>query len=229
MGQGEQEARSQIQHSVAHICVATYTCVRTLRSNFCFGFCFGSWANFLLNTFLPSLFIKKKNFFGCIFNNLNIKSVRIQPLKGLRRAADADGSSGQQRNRVPTPGSPCLGLPSNPHLEGTGASGLPHYPPTPFSFHQKPDFPATATTTYPDFSASCLQPPTQPALRSEALLSSTLPSHSPRIGTSLCQRPGVGSTPGPVGFQGDRANSPGLVDTTGGPGEDYEVLLEHCQ
>ncbi|XP_004013015.3 homeobox protein MOX-1 isoform X2 [Ovis aries] len=128
--------------------------------------------------------------------------------------------------RGPHPPAPVWGCLRNPHLEGTGASGLPHYPPTPFSFHQKPDFPATATTTYPNFSASCLAATPHSLPQEERGFTEQHPAfpqppdwHFP---VSEARRR---LNPGPVGGSKEiGANSPGLVDTTGGPGEDYEVL-----
>uniref|UniRef100_A0A8C2R196 Homeobox protein MOX-1 n=1 Tax=Capra hircus TaxID=9925 RepID=A0A8C2R196_CAPHI len=128
--------------------------------------------------------------------------------------------------RGPHPPAPVWGCLRNPHLEGTGASGLPHYPPTPFSFHQKPDFPATATTAYPDFSASCLAATPHSLPREERGFTEQHPAfpqppdwHFP---VSEARRR---LNSGPVGGSKEiGANSPGLVDTTGGPGEDYEVL-----
>ncbi|EHB10747.1 Homeobox protein MOX-1, partial [Heterocephalus glaber] len=51
----------------------------------------------------------------------------------------------------PGPGWGCL---RNPHAEGSEASVPAPCAPAPFSFHQKPDFPAAAALS--DFSASCL-------------------------------------------------------------------------
>ncbi|XP_045345030.1 homeobox protein MOX-1 isoform X1 [Leopardus geoffroyi] len=128
--------------------------------------------------------------------------------------------------RSPHPPAPVWGCLRNPHSEGSGASGLPHYPPTPFSFHQKPDFPATATAAYPDFSASCLAAAPHSLPREERVFTEQHPAfpqppdwHFP---VSEARRR---LNPGPAGGSRDvGASSPGLVDTTGGPGEDYEVL-----
>ncbi|OWK14402.1 MEOX1 [Cervus elaphus hippelaphus] len=127
--------------------------------------------------------------------------------------------------RGPHPPAPVWGCLRNPHSEGTGASGLPHYPPTPFSFHQKPDFPATATAAYPDFSASCLAATPHSLPREERGFTEQHPAfpqppdwHFP---VSEARRR---LNPGPAGGSKEiGASSPGLVDTTGGPGEDYEL------
>ena len=128
--------------------------------------------------------------------------------------------------RGPHPPAPVWGCLRNSHSEGTGASGLPHYPPTPFSFHQKPDFPATATAEYPDFSASCLAATPHSLPREERGFAEQHPAfpqppdwHFP---VSEARRR---LNPGPAGGSKEiGASSPVLVDTTGGPGEDYEVL-----
>ncbi|XP_036739124.2 homeobox protein MOX-1 isoform X1 [Manis pentadactyla] len=129
--------------------------------------------------------------------------------------------------RSPHPPAPVWGCLRNPHSEGSGASGLPHCPPTPFSFHQKPDFPATAATvTYPDFSASCLAAAPHSLPREERIFTERHPAfpqppdwHFP---VSEARRR---LNSGPAGgSRGMGASSPGLVDATGGPGEDFEVL-----
>ncbi|KAM8816618.1 homeobox protein MOX-1 isoform 2-T2 [Rhynchonycteris naso] len=132
------------------------------------------------------------------------------------------GASSCMRN--PHPPAPVWGCLRNPHSEGIGASGLPHYPPTPFSFHQKPDFPATAA--YPDFSASCLAATPHSLPQEERVFTEQHPAfpqppdwHFP---VSEARR-----RLNPVPTGGSRelgASSPGLVDATRGPGEDYEVL-----
>uniref|UniRef100_A0A5F9D842 Mesenchyme homeobox 1 n=1 Tax=Oryctolagus cuniculus TaxID=9986 RepID=A0A5F9D842_RABIT len=114
----------------------------------------------------------------------------------------------------------------NPHSEGNGASGLPHYPPTPFSFHQKPDFPATATAAYPDFSASCLAAAPHSLPREERVFSEQHPAFPQppdwHLPVSEARRR---LNPGPVGGSREMgASSPSLVDATGSPGEDYGVL-----
>ncbi|XP_069732918.1 homeobox protein MOX-1 [Phaenicophaeus curvirostris] len=53
--------------------------------------------------------------------------------------------------RGPQPPAPLWGCLRSTHGDVTTASGLNHYPPAPFSFHQKSDFSA-----YSDFSTSCL-------------------------------------------------------------------------
>lgn len=129
--------------------------------------------------------------------------------------------------RSPHPPAPVWGCLRNPHSEGSGASGLPHCPPTPFSFHQKPDFPATAATvTYPDFSASCLAAAPHSLPREERIFTERHPAfpqppdwHFP---VSEARRR---LNSGPAGgSRGMGASSPGLVDATGGPGEDFEAL-----
>lgn len=154
---------------------------------------------------------------------MNIKSVRIQPLKGLRRAADTDGSSGQQLHE----GSPSSALSGaalgNPHLEGTSlrAPPLPAQPHSPSTRNH----PATATTAYPGLlSFMPGSHPTQPAPEERGFTEQHPAFPQPLIGTSLCQRPGVGSTQAPWGFQGDRGQQPRPGGHDGGPGEDYEVL-----
>ncbi|XP_031209441.1 homeobox protein MOX-1 [Mastomys coucha] len=126
--------------------------------------------------------------------------------------------------RNPQPPAPIWGCLRNPHSEGSSASGLSHYPPTPFSFHQKSDFPATAA--YPDFSASCLAATPHSLPRTERIFNE--------------QHPAFPQTPDwhfPISEAGQRLNlgpagsaremgpgSPSLVDGTGGLGEDCMVL-----
>nr|XP_054366769.1 homeobox protein MOX-1 isoform X1 [Mirounga angustirostris] len=136
---------------------------------------------------------------------------------------DPVASSCMRSPHPPAPGWGCL---RNPHAEGTGGSGLPHYPPTPFSFHQKPDFPATAAAAYPDFSASCLAATPHSLPREERLFTEQHPAFPQppdwNFPVSEAQRR---LNLGPARGSGEMgASSPGLVDTTGGPGEDYEVL-----
>ncbi|XP_019521090.1 PREDICTED: homeobox protein MOX-1 isoform X2 [Hipposideros armiger] len=126
--------------------------------------------------------------------------------------------------RSPHPPTPVWGCLRNPHSEGSGASGLPHYPPTPFSFHQKPDFPATAA--YPDFSASCLAATPHSLPQEERVFTEQHPAfpqppdwHFPVSETRRRLNPGPAGGSREMG-----ASSPSLVDNTGGPGEDYEVL-----
>ncbi|XP_060059405.1 homeobox protein MOX-1 isoform X3 [Erinaceus europaeus] len=128
--------------------------------------------------------------------------------------------------RSPQPPAPGWGCLRNPHSEGSGTSGIPHYPPTPFSFHQKPDFPATtAAAAYPDFSASCLAAAPHSLPQEEHIFTEQHPAfpsppdwHFPI--SEARRRPNQGS-PGCSREMGP--SSPGLVDTNGGPGEDYEV------
>ncbi|XP_005668827.1 homeobox protein MOX-1 isoform X2 [Sus scrofa] len=128
--------------------------------------------------------------------------------------------------RGPHPPAPVWGCLRNPHSEGSGASGLPHYPPTPFSFHQKPDFTATATTAYPDFSASCLAATPHSLPQEERLFTEQHPAFpQPPDWPFPVSEARRRLNPGPAGGSKEMgARSPGLVDTTGGPGEDYEVL-----
>ncbi|XP_008056501.1 homeobox protein MOX-1 [Carlito syrichta] len=128
--------------------------------------------------------------------------------------------------RSPRPPAPSWGCLRNPHSEGSGASGPPHYPPTPFSFHQKPDFPVTAAAVYPDFSASCLAATPHTLPQEERIFTEQHPAfpqppdwHFP-VSEARC-RPSSGP-PGGSGEMG--TSSPGLVDATGGPGEDFGVL-----
>ncbi|XP_075850720.1 homeobox protein MOX-1 isoform X2 [Microcebus murinus] len=128
--------------------------------------------------------------------------------------------------RSPQPPAPIWGCLRNPHSEGSGASGLPHYPPTPFSFHQKPDFPATATAAYPDFSASCLAATPHSLPREERIFTEQHPAFPqppdwPFPVSEARRRPHSGP---PGGSREMGTSSPGLVDATGGPGEDYRVL-----
>ncbi|XP_038184928.1 homeobox protein MOX-1 isoform X2 [Arvicola amphibius] len=126
--------------------------------------------------------------------------------------------------RNPHPPAPVWGCLRNPHSEGSSASGLSHYPPTPFSFHQKSDFPAPAA--YPDFSASCLAATPHSLPRTERIFNEQHPAfpqtpdwHFPisEVGQRL--------NPGPAGSAREMgAGSPGLIDGTGGSGEDYMVL-----
>uniref|UniRef100_A0A5F5PYA7 Homeobox protein MOX-1 n=1 Tax=Equus caballus TaxID=9796 RepID=A0A5F5PYA7_HORSE len=119
--------------------------------------------------------------------------------------------------RSPRPPASVWGCLRNPQSEGSGVSGLPHYPPTPFSFHQKPDFPATATAAYPDFSASCLAATPHSLPREERVFTEQHPAfpqppdwHFPV--SEARRRP----NPGPAGGSREMgASSPGL---------DYEVL-----
>ncbi|CAH6776263.1 Meox1 [Phodopus roborovskii] len=126
--------------------------------------------------------------------------------------------------RNPHPPAPVWGCLRNPHSEGSSASGLSHYPPTPFSFHQKSDFPATAA--YPDFSASCLAATPHSLPRAERIFNEQHPAfpqtpdwHFPI--SEAGQRLNLGSA-GSAREMG--AGSPGLVEGTGGSGEDYMVL-----
>ncbi|XP_075798279.1 homeobox protein MOX-1 [Microtus pennsylvanicus] len=126
--------------------------------------------------------------------------------------------------RNPHSPAPIWGCLRNPHSEGSSASGLSHYPPTPFSFHQKSDFPAPAA--YPDFSASCLAATPHSLPRTERIFNEQHPAfpqtpdwHFPisEVGQRL--------NPGPAGSAREMgAGSPGLVDGTGGSGEDYMIL-----
>lgn len=117
----------------------------------------------------------------------------------------------------------------NPHSEGSGASGLPHYTPTPFSFHQKPDFPATATAAtaaYPDFSTSCLAATPHSLPREERVFHEQHPTfpQSPEWHFPVMEARRR-LNPGPIGGSRELgASSPGLVDAAGSPGEDYGVL-----
>uniref|UniRef100_A0A7N9D690 Homeobox protein MOX-1 n=1 Tax=Macaca fascicularis TaxID=9541 RepID=A0A7N9D690_MACFA len=124
------------------------------------------------------------------------------------------------------PPAPVWGCLRNPHSEGNGASGLPHYPPTPFSFHQKPDFPATATAAYPDFSASCLAATPHSLPQEERIFTEQHPAfpQSPNWHFPVSEarrRPNSGLAGGSKEMG---TSSLGLVDTTGGPGEDYGVF-----
>uniref|UniRef100_A0A8C9HZZ3 Mesenchyme homeobox 1 n=1 Tax=Piliocolobus tephrosceles TaxID=591936 RepID=A0A8C9HZZ3_9PRIM len=124
------------------------------------------------------------------------------------------------------PPAPVWGCLRNPHSEGNGASGLPHYPPTPFSFHQKPDFPATATAAYPDFSASCLAATPHSLPQEERVFTEQHPAfpQSPNWHFPVSEarrRPNSGLA---GGSKETGTSSLGLLDTTGGPGEDYGVF-----
>uniref|UniRef100_A0A2K6M7N1 Mesenchyme homeobox 1 n=2 Tax=Rhinopithecus TaxID=542827 RepID=A0A2K6M7N1_RHIBE len=124
------------------------------------------------------------------------------------------------------PPAPVWGCLRNPHSEGSGASGLPHYPPTPFSFHQKPDFPATATAAYPDFSASCLAATPHSLPQEERIFTEQHPAfpQSPNWHFPVSEarrRPNSGLA---GGSKETGTSSLGLLDTTGGPGEDYGVF-----
>ncbi|XP_027623637.1 homeobox protein MOX-1 isoform X1 [Tupaia chinensis] len=134
------------------------------------------------------------------------------------------GASSCMRN--PHPPAPVWGCLRNPHSEGNGTSGLPHYPPTPFSFHQKPDFQATATAAYPDFSASCLAATPHSLPREERIFTEQHPAFPQppdwHLPVSEARRR---LNTGPAGSSREMgAHSPGLVDAMGGPGEDYGVL-----
>ncbi|XP_047564365.1 homeobox protein MOX-1 isoform X1 [Lutra lutra] len=133
--------------------------------------------------------------------------------------------------RHPQPPGPGWGCLRNPHAEASGGSGLPHYPPTPFSFHQKPDFPATAAAAYPDFSASCLAATPHSLPREERIFTEQHPAFpQPPDWNFPISEARRRLNPGPAGGSREMgASSPGLVDTTGGPGEDYEVLGSTAQ
>lgn len=126
--------------------------------------------------------------------------------------------------RNPHPPTPVWGCLRNPHSEGSSAPGLSHYPPTPFSFHQKSDFPATAA--YPDFSASCLAATPHSLPRAERIFNEQHPAfpQTPDWHFPISEA-GQRLNPGPAGSAREMgAGSPGLVDGTGGSGEDYLVL-----
>ncbi|XP_055476491.1 homeobox protein MOX-1 [Psammomys obesus] len=126
--------------------------------------------------------------------------------------------------RNPQPPAPLWGCLRNPHSEGSSASGLSHYPPTPFSFHQKSDFPATAA--YPDFSASCLAATPHSLPRAERVFDEQHPAfpQTPDWHFPISET-GQRLNPGPAGSAREMgAGSPGLVDGTGGSREDYMVL-----
>ncbi|XP_044529369.1 homeobox protein MOX-1 isoform X2 [Gracilinanus agilis] len=122
--------------------------------------------------------------------------------------------------RGPHSPAPLWGCLRSPHSEVGGPMALPHYPPAPFSFHQKPDFP-----TYPDFSASCLATAPHSLPREERLLADQHPAfpqppdwHFP--GSESRRR----LTPGPTLSSGEVGeSSPGLMDAVGSLGEDYGV------
>lgn len=126
--------------------------------------------------------------------------------------------------RNPQPPAPVWGCLRNPHSEGSSTSGLPHYPPTPFSFHQKSDFPATAA--YPDFSTSCLAATPHSLPRAERIFNEQHPAfpQTPDWHFPISEA-GQRLNLGPAGSAREMgAGSPGLVDGTGGLGEDCMVL-----
>lgn len=126
--------------------------------------------------------------------------------------------------RNPQPPAPLWGCLRNPHSEGSSASGLSHYPPTPFSFHQKSDFPATAA--YPDFSTSCLAATPHSLPRAERIFTEQHPAfpQTPDWHFPISET-GPRLNPGPAGSAREMgAGSPGLVDETGGSRDDYMVL-----
>ncbi|XP_052052982.1 homeobox protein MOX-1 [Apodemus sylvaticus] len=126
--------------------------------------------------------------------------------------------------RNPQPPAPVWGCLRNPHSEGSSTSGLSHYPPTPFSFHQKSDFPATAA--YPDLSASCLAATPHSLPRAERIFNEQHPAF-PQTPDWLfpISEAGQRLNLGPAGSTREMgAGSPGLVDGTGGLGEDCMVL-----
>lgn len=126
--------------------------------------------------------------------------------------------------RNPHPPAPLWGCLRNPHSESSSTSGLSHYPPTPFSFHQKSDFPATAA--YPDFSASCLAATPHSLPRAERIFNEQHPAfpQTPDWHFPISEA-GQRLNPGPAGSAREMgAGSPGLVEGTGGSGEDYMVL-----
>lgn len=126
--------------------------------------------------------------------------------------------------RNPQPPAPVWGCLRNPHSEDSSASGLSHYPPTPFSFHQKSDFPATAA--YPDFSASCLAATPHSLPRTERIFNEQHPAfpQTPDWHFPISEA-GQRLNLGPAGSAREMgAGSPGLVDGTAGLGEDCMVL-----
>ncbi|XP_021069173.1 homeobox protein MOX-1 isoform X2 [Mus pahari] len=126
--------------------------------------------------------------------------------------------------RNPQPPAPIWGCLRNPLSEDSSASGLSHYPPTPFSFHQKSDFPAT--TAYPDFSASCLAATPHSLPRTERIFNEQHPAfpQTPDWHFPISEA-GQRLNLGPAGSARDMgAGSPGLVDGTAGLGEDCMVL-----
>uniref|UniRef100_A0A8C5KTA2 Homeobox protein MOX-1 n=2 Tax=Jaculus jaculus TaxID=51337 RepID=A0A8C5KTA2_JACJA len=127
--------------------------------------------------------------------------------------------------RSPLPPAPAWGCLRNPHSEGSGTSGLPHYPPTPF-FHQKSDFPTAATAAYPDFSASCLAATPHSLPQEEHIFTEQHPAfpqppdwHFPVAEARQRLTPGLAGSSREMG-----TSSPGLVDGPGGQGEDYVML-----
>ncbi|XP_004707259.1 homeobox protein MOX-1 [Echinops telfairi] len=122
--------------------------------------------------------------------------------------------------RSPHPPAPVWSCLRNPHSEGNGTLGLPHYPPTPFSFHQKPDFPPAATAAYPDFSASCLAAtPHSLPLEGRGFAEQHPAFPQPPDWHFPVSEARRRLTPGPAGGSGE------MVDALGGPcDDDYEVL-----
>lgn len=181
------------------------------------NFCFGSWGKASVQHF--SLLF---NFF---FNYKTLNRKKCNIFEGT------GAGSGQQMDPVanscvrnPQPPAPVWGCLRNPHSEGSSTSGLPHYPPTPFSFHQKSDFPATAA--YPDFSASCLAATPHSLPRAERIFNEQHPAfpQTPDWHFPISEA-GQRLNLGPAGSTREMgAGSPGLVDGTGGLGEDCMVL-----
>ncbi|XP_013004921.1 homeobox protein MOX-1 isoform X2 [Cavia porcellus] len=118
--------------------------------------------------------------------------------------------------RSPLGPAPLWGCLRNLHAEGSVASGSPHCPPAPFSFHQKPDFPASAA--YPDFSASCLAVTPHSLPREQCVFTEQHPAF-PRLPDWHPPVPESWQRPHP-----SQAGDPGEMEPVEGPGEDFGML-----
>lgn len=119
--------------------------------------------------------------------------------------------------RSPQPPAPLWGCLRSIHADVTTAPGLSHYPPAPFSFHQKSDF-----ADYSDFSTSCLVTAPHSFPREEQAFVEQHPSfqHSDwHFAATEARRqlnPGLGSGE-------SEGSSPDLVSAAAGMNEENEV------
>ncbi|XP_009646545.1 homeobox protein MOX-1 [Egretta garzetta] len=121
--------------------------------------------------------------------------------------------------RSPQPPAALWGCLRSTHADVTTASSLNHYPPAPFSFHQKSDF-----APYSDFSTSCLATAPHSFPREERAFVEQHPSfqHSDwHFAATEARRrlnPGLA-----LGSGESEGSSPNLVSAAAGMNEDDEV------
>ncbi|KAM8988698.1 homeobox protein MOX-1 [Ara ararauna] len=121
--------------------------------------------------------------------------------------------------RSPQPPAPLWGCLRSTHMDVTTASGLNHYPPASFSFHQKSDF-----AIYPDFSTSCMVTAPHSFPHEERTFTEQHPSfqHSDwHFAATEARRrlnPGLA-----LGSGESEGSSPSLVSAAVGMNEDDEV------